>query len=197
MQRLSVFALTSNIHLQTVESARARCDAAGVEISRQRRATFFIDDCSTPIVTPIFGEEGRVIVRRTVEGNAHDDDGGARNLLREDGRPRRWQLTCMRHRARCMVILVRAGNDRAGLGVGPIGRMHPDRRGRYAVGHSAAGDRVLDRGVGPTCREGTGLQLYAAASCSSMREKQELKRRVSPARLAERSEAPQAPSGPL
>ena len=52
------------------------CETAGAEISRLRRATFFIDDCSTPVVTPIFGEEGRVIVRRTVEGEADDDDGG-------------------------------------------------------------------------------------------------------------------------
>lgn len=52
------------------------CEAAGVEISGLRRVTFFIDDCSLPVVTPIFGEEGRVIVRRTVEGDVHDDDGG-------------------------------------------------------------------------------------------------------------------------
>jgi hypothetical protein len=51
------------------------CEAAGTQISRLRRVTFFIDDCSAPIVTPIFGEEGRVIVRRTVEGEAGDDDG--------------------------------------------------------------------------------------------------------------------------
>jgi hypothetical protein len=41
-----------------------------------RRATFFIDNCSTPIVTPLFGEEGQVIVSRTVEGFTDDDDGG-------------------------------------------------------------------------------------------------------------------------
>ena len=52
------------------------CKAAGVEISRLRRATFFIDDCSAPIVTPLFGYEGQVIVSRTVEGYANDDDGG-------------------------------------------------------------------------------------------------------------------------
>jgi hypothetical protein len=52
------------------------CEAAGTEISRLRRATFFIDDCSAPVVTPIFGEEGRLIVSRTVEGEADDDDGG-------------------------------------------------------------------------------------------------------------------------
>jgi hypothetical protein len=52
------------------------CQAAGAEISRLRHATFFVDDCSAPIVTPIFGEEGRVIVRRVVEGYAGDDDGG-------------------------------------------------------------------------------------------------------------------------
>ena len=52
------------------------CETAGVEISRLRRAAIFVDDCSAPIVTPIFGEEGHLIVRRTVEGNAADDDGG-------------------------------------------------------------------------------------------------------------------------
>jgi len=51
------------------------CEAAGTEISRLRRSTIFMDDCSAPVVTPIFGEEGRVIVRRTVEGEPHDDDG--------------------------------------------------------------------------------------------------------------------------
>jgi len=51
------------------------CETAGVEISRLRRATFFIDDCSKPIVTPIFGEEGQLIVTRTVQGHADDDDG--------------------------------------------------------------------------------------------------------------------------
>jgi len=52
------------------------CEAAGEEIAKLRRATFFIDDCSAPIVTPLFGAEGLVIVRRTVEGVADDDDGG-------------------------------------------------------------------------------------------------------------------------
>jgi hypothetical protein len=52
------------------------CEAAGAEIAKLRRASSFIDDCSTPTVTPIFGEEGYVIVRRTVEGHADDDDGG-------------------------------------------------------------------------------------------------------------------------
>ena len=52
------------------------CETAGAEISRLRRAAFFIDDCSLPTVTPIFGEEGHLIVRRTVEGHADDDDGG-------------------------------------------------------------------------------------------------------------------------
>jgi hypothetical protein len=52
------------------------CEAAGEEIAKLRRATFFIDDCSAPIVTPLFGAEGLVIVRRTVEGIADDDDGG-------------------------------------------------------------------------------------------------------------------------
>jgi hypothetical protein len=63
------------------------CEAAGSEISRLRRITFFIDDCSAPIVTPIYGEEGRVIVRRTVEGEAGDDD-GARVIysVKMDGR---------------------------------------------------------------------------------------------------------------
>lgn len=52
------------------------CEAAGEEIARSRRATFVIDDCSAPIVTPLFGAEGLVIVRRTVEGVADDDHGG-------------------------------------------------------------------------------------------------------------------------
>ena len=52
------------------------CQAAGAEIARLRRTTVFIDDCTAPIVTPIFGEEGQVIVRRIVEGFAGDDDGG-------------------------------------------------------------------------------------------------------------------------
>jgi hypothetical protein len=51
------------------------CETAGAEISTLRRATFFIDECSAPIVTPIFGQEGHVIVSRTVEGHADDDDG--------------------------------------------------------------------------------------------------------------------------
>ncbi|MBY0325256.1 MAG: hypothetical protein K2X72_41560 [Reyranella sp.] len=62
------------IYKQSNALVRA-CEAAGVQISRLRRVTFFIDDCSAPIVTPIFGEEVRVIVRRTVEGEADDDDG--------------------------------------------------------------------------------------------------------------------------
>jgi hypothetical protein len=52
------------------------CEAAGAEIAKLRRAAFFIDDCSVPVVTAIFGEEGYMIVRRTVEGYADDDDGG-------------------------------------------------------------------------------------------------------------------------
>jgi hypothetical protein len=52
------------------------CEAAGAEIARLRRATFFIDDCSAPIVTPLFGAEGQVVVSRTVEGFTNDDDGG-------------------------------------------------------------------------------------------------------------------------
>jgi hypothetical protein len=52
------------------------CEAAGAEIASLRRATFFIDDCSAPIVTPLFGAEGKVIVSRTVEGFTDDDDGG-------------------------------------------------------------------------------------------------------------------------
>jgi hypothetical protein len=52
------------------------CEAAGEEIAKLRRGTFVIDDCSAPIVTPLFGEEGLMIVRRTVKGVADDDDGG-------------------------------------------------------------------------------------------------------------------------
>ena len=52
------------------------CEAAGAEIASLRRATVFVDDCSAPIVTPLFGSEGRMIVTRTVAGQANDDDGG-------------------------------------------------------------------------------------------------------------------------
>jgi hypothetical protein len=63
------------------------CEAAGAEIAKLRRAAFFIGDCSAPIVTPIFGEEGHVIVRRTVEGHADDDDGGRLTYsVKMDGR---------------------------------------------------------------------------------------------------------------
>lgn len=63
------------------------CETAGVEISRLRRTAFFTDDCSKPIVTPIFGEEGQLIVRRTVEGHADDDDGGRVSYsVKMDGR---------------------------------------------------------------------------------------------------------------
>jgi hypothetical protein len=51
------------------------CEAAGAEISKLRRASFFLESCSAPIVTPILSEEGYVIVRRTVSGHADDDDG--------------------------------------------------------------------------------------------------------------------------
>jgi hypothetical protein len=63
------------------------CEAAGVEIASLRRATFFVDDCSAPIVTPLFGHEGQVIVSRTVEGHASDDDGGRMTYsVKMDGR---------------------------------------------------------------------------------------------------------------
>ena len=63
------------------------CETAGVEISRLRRAAFFVDDCSAPTVTPIFGEEGQLIVRRTVEGHGDDDDGGRVSYsVKMDGR---------------------------------------------------------------------------------------------------------------
>jgi hypothetical protein len=51
------------------------CEAAGAEISRLRRATRFVEDCSVPIVTPLLGWEGQVIVSRTVEGKAGHDEG--------------------------------------------------------------------------------------------------------------------------
>jgi hypothetical protein len=63
------------------------CEAAGAEIASLRRATFFIDNCSAPIVTPLFGSEGQVIVSRTVEGHASDDDSGRVNYsVKMDGR---------------------------------------------------------------------------------------------------------------
>jgi hypothetical protein len=61
------------------------CEAAGEEIAMLRRAPVFIDDCSVPIVTPLFGAEGLVIVRRTVEGVA-DDDGRVTYSVKMDGR---------------------------------------------------------------------------------------------------------------
>ena len=65
----------------------AACKAAGAEIARLQRATYFIDDCSAPIVTPLFGSEGQVIVSRTVEGATSDDDGGrAIFSVKMDGR---------------------------------------------------------------------------------------------------------------
>ena len=63
------------------------CETAGAEISRLRRAAFFIDDCSLPTVTPIFGEEGHLIVRRTVDGRADEYDGGRLTYsVKMDGR---------------------------------------------------------------------------------------------------------------
>jgi hypothetical protein len=70
------------------------CEAAGAEISRLRRTTFFIDDCSAPVVTPLFGAEGQLIVSRTVEGRTDDDDRGrAIYSVKMDGRGvDRWQV---------------------------------------------------------------------------------------------------------
>lgn len=63
------------------------CEAAGAEIARLRRVTSFMDDCSTPVVTPLFGSEGQVIVTRTVQGDADDDDGGRVSYsVKMDGR---------------------------------------------------------------------------------------------------------------
>jgi len=63
------------------------CEAAGAEIARLRRATLFMDDCSTPVVTPLFGSTGQVIVTRTVQGDADDDDGGRVSYsVKMDGR---------------------------------------------------------------------------------------------------------------
>ena len=67
--------LPSAMYKRSAAFVRA-CEAAGEEIAKVRRATSFVDDCSAPIVTPLFGAEGLVIVRRTVEGVANDDDGG-------------------------------------------------------------------------------------------------------------------------
>lgn len=66
------------------------CEAAGAEISRLRRVTIFSDDCSAPIVTPIFGEEGRVIVRRTVEGEQDDDGAHVTFSVKMDGSAEKW-----------------------------------------------------------------------------------------------------------
>ena len=63
------------------------CEAAGAEISTLRRATFFTDDCSAPIVTPVFGQEGYLIVSRMAQGHADDDDGApVRYSVKMDGR---------------------------------------------------------------------------------------------------------------
>jgi hypothetical protein len=63
------------------------CEAAGLEIAKLRSASSFLDDCSAPIVTPIFDEEGYVLVRRSVEA-VTDDDGGRRVTysVKMDGR---------------------------------------------------------------------------------------------------------------
>lgn len=62
------------------------CEAAGAEIANLRRATFFIDDCSAPIVTPLLGSDGQVIVSRTVEGHANGDGGRVTYSVKMDGR---------------------------------------------------------------------------------------------------------------
>lgn len=51
------------------------CEVAGAEITALRRASFLVDDCSRPIVTPVLGEEGRLIIRRTLQGHVNDGDG--------------------------------------------------------------------------------------------------------------------------
>lgn len=66
---------TIALYKRSAASVQA-CEAAGAEIARLRRATLFMDDCSAPVVTPLFGCKGQVIVTRTVQGDADDDDGG-------------------------------------------------------------------------------------------------------------------------
>ena len=74
------------LYKRTTASTLA-CEAAGLEISTLRRATFFTDDCSAPIVTPVLGQEGYVIISRIAEGHADDDDGGpVRYSVKLDGR---------------------------------------------------------------------------------------------------------------
>lgn len=70
------------------------CKAAGVELSTLRRVSFFIDDCTAPVVTPMLGQEGYLIVSRIAEGHADDDDGGhVRYSVKMDGRATdKWRI---------------------------------------------------------------------------------------------------------
>lgn len=70
------------------------CEAAGVELSMLRRALFFTDDCTAPIVTPVLGQEGYLIVSRTAEGHTDGDDGGrVRYSVKMDGRATdKWRI---------------------------------------------------------------------------------------------------------
>lgn len=78
------------------------CEAAGAEISKLRRATLFVDNCSLPVVTPLLGEEeGQVIVTRMVEGAP--DDGAPRVIysVKMDGRgTEKWQVLELRRAPR-------------------------------------------------------------------------------------------------
>ena len=67
------------------------CEAAGVELSMLRRASFFTDDCTAPIVTPVLSQEGYLIVSRTAEG--HADGGRVRYSVKMDGRATdKWRI---------------------------------------------------------------------------------------------------------
>ena len=67
------------------------CEAAGVELSTLQRASFFTDDCTAPIVTPLLGQEGYLIISRMAEG--HAGGGRVRYSVKMDGRAsEKWRV---------------------------------------------------------------------------------------------------------
>ncbi len=73
---------------------RLACEAAGEEISNLRHVSIFLDDCTKPIVTPVLGQEGQLIVSRVVEGNtAADKSSRVTYSVKVDGRAAdRWRI---------------------------------------------------------------------------------------------------------
>lgn len=71
---------------RSAASAQA-CEAAGAELKTLQRESFLVDDCSLAIVTPVLGEEGRVILSRTLQWHVDDIDGEPTTYsLKMDGR---------------------------------------------------------------------------------------------------------------